>query len=272
MTVKREVTTARRRLEFMLRCCVRLLARPGLPDKDLREAIEKLLERVGPAEQRPDVLAELVRRGEYVPADGYPSQSMADSDIHGGFAQTGSTSTERAALRWASESAEDAAAAGRRVEPDDPERDVERDVAADALRELVVNIDGAAMFIGDADRSRKFLLSIQGRQHDPEDAQAPTRCALCPAIVTNVGDDRLRSLYCPACYKAWQRAGAPQDTVERRRFERERLAKLQDRGGALARVECPHICCPVDMRRSPGHDHFHTPDTCPSCAEVRKAG
>lgn len=271
MTIKRETIAARRRLEFALRCVVRLLARPGVPDKDLNQAINHMLERVGPGEDRPDVLAELVRRGEYVPADGYPAQSMADSDIHGGFAQTGSTSTERAALRWASESEEDARRNRRPVEADDPDRVVGRDVAAEKLRELVTSIDGAATALAHADRDRKFLLSIQWRQHDPEEADAPTRCSLCPAVVTNLGDDRLRSLYCPACYKAWQRAGAPQDPVERRRFETERLAKLQTRDGLREHVACPHPCCSAD-RRSVAHEHFHTPETCPSCAELSKAG
>lgn len=267
MSVKRETATARRRLEFMLRCCVRLLARPGVAEKDLNQAINTMLERVGPAERQPDVLAELVRRGEYVVADGYPAQSMADSDIHGGFAQTGSTSTERAALRWASPSAEEAAAKRQPVEADDPHRPIDRDPAADALERMVSSIDGAATAIAHADRDRKFLQSIQWRQPDPEAAHAPTTCSLCPRVVTNYGADRLKSLYCPACYKAWQRAGAPQDPSERRRFESDRLAKLQTR----ARVECEHICCPVDERRSVDHKHFHEPETCPSCAEVRSA-
>lgn len=270
MSVKRETATARRRLEFMLRCCVRLLARPGVAEKDLNQAINTMLERVGPAERETDVLAELVRRGEYVVADGYPAQSMADSDIHGGFAQTGSTSTERAALRWASPSAEEAAAKRQPVEPDDPDRVVDRDPAAEHLESLVTRIDAAATLFAHADRDRKFLLSIQWRQPDPEAIHAPTTCSLCPRVVTNYGADRLKSLYCPACYEAWRRAGAPQDPVERRRFETERLAKRQDR----ARVECPHVCCPIDTRRAVDHDgshHFHAPEDCPSCAEVRSA-
>lgn len=269
MSVKREIKHARRRLEFVLRCTVRLLAKPGTPDKDLNQAINALLARVGPAEDRPDVLAELVRRGEFVPADGYPSRSMADSDIHGGFAQTGSTSTERAALRWASEAEEEAVANRRPVEADDPNRVVDRDVAAEKLRDLVANIDSAATLLSHADRDRKFLVSIQWRQHDPEDADKPDSCGLCSTVVTKVGADRIKSGYCPACYEAWRRAGAPQDTVERRRFETERMAMLQAR--ERRPVTCDHICCPVDMRNSASHTHFKSPTECASCAEVRAA-
>lgn len=253
MSVSRETTAARRRLEFMLRACVRFLARPGTTDKEIRAAIEHLLARVGPTETgTPDVLAELVRRGEHVPHDGYPPQSMADSDIHGGFAQA--TPTEKRALRLATNDDE---------QPDDW-RETTRDTAADALRELVTNISAAASFLGDADTNRRFLLSIQWRQKDEEPVDT---CSLDGTVVTKLGADRIKGGYCPACYEAWRRAGAPRDPVERSQFERERLAKLQVR----ARAECEHVCCPVDERRSVDHKHFHEPDTCPSCAEVRSA-
>lgn len=271
MTVKRETAVARRRLEFILRATVRLLAKPGTLDRETNQAIERLLERVGPADGEMDLLAELLRRGEYVVADGYPPQSMADSDIHGGFAQVPGmdTPTEKRALRLASEADEDALNAGRAVKPDDFDQE-ERDVAADKLRELVSSIDGAATLLAHADRDRKFLLSIQWRQHNPEDADAPDKCSLCESVVTKIGSDRIKSGYCPACYEAWRRAGAPQDPVERRRFEQERLAKLRAREDGAGHVECPHACCPAD-RRAIEHSHFHAPDDCPACAAQREA-
>lgn len=277
MTVKTETTRARRKLEATLRACVRLLAKPGTTEKDMRGAIEHLLARVGPGvdsddKPLPDMLAELVRRGEYVAHDGYPSQSMADSDIHGGFA--GASPVEGRSLRLAAPSDEEARRKREPVRPDDW-AETERDVAADALRELVTNIDAAATFMGDADTTRRFLLSIQGRQRNPEAADEPDKCGLCEAVVTKVGNDRIRSGYCLACYTAWRDAGSPRDPVERSQFERDRLAKKNARlhvdPTAPAVCAYAHVCCSDDVRRSAEHRHWRSSAECADCAEVRAA-
>lgn len=250
MSVKREAVAARRKVVL------------------IRAVADALLAKAPGSEH--DMIEELIRRGQYVVADGYPTQSMADSDIHGGFAQTGSTSTERAALRLAAESDEDAETHDRDTRPDDW-RERERDVAGDALRELVSDIERAAFHMGDADQARKFLLSIQGRRHGRE--STVVNCPLCGGLVTNVGNDRIRSGYCLGCYSAWRDAGSPRDPVERSQFERDRLARLKvEQQQPDPHVACPHICCPVDVRRSPSHDHRFSPEECTSCELVRKAG
>lgn len=43
-------------------------------------------------------------------------------------------------------------------------------------------------------------------------------CLACEADVTGVGEDRIRSGYCPACYRKWLRDGRP----DRHRFEKSR--------------------------------------------------
>lgn len=254
MSVRREITMTRRRLT------------------EARTVIDRLLAHAdGTGKPGHDVLEELMRRGAHVVADGYPSQSMADSDIHGGFAQTGSTSTEKAALRWASESAEDAEAHGREVRPDDPNRHLERDVAGDALRELVSDIDRLAWHAANADNIRKLLVSIETRRYGRE--SGVVNCPLCGELVTNTGDDRIRSGYCRSCYDAWRRAGSPQDPVERHQFEREWLGKLAERKSVVPSsdpCEHGHLCCSRSLTAAM-HDHFRSPAECVDCAAVRGA-
>lgn len=48
-------------------------------------------------------------------------------------------------------------------------------------------------------------------------------CLICDRPCTGVGEDRLRSGYCPACRVAYQRAGSP-DRAEFQRHRREQLA------------------------------------------------
>lgn len=252
MSVRREITLTRRRL------------------LDTRAVIDALLAHAdGTGKPGWDVLEEIMRRAEFVVADGYPTQSMADSDIHGGFAQTGDTSTERAALRLASESDEEALAHFRQVQAD-VWRERERDVAGDALVELRSDVEHMAQLADNVDNCRKLVLSIQGRKRGRE--STVDNCPLCGGLVTNVGEDRIKAGYCPACYTAWRRAGSPRDSVERHQFERARLEALKlEQREPDRHVACEHICCPVDMRKSPSHEHFHPPASCPSCAEVSKA-
>lgn len=251
MSVKRETALARRRLV------------------EAKAAIDRLLAHAeGTGKPGHDVLEEIMRRGAFVISDGYPTQSMADSDIHGGFAQTGSTSTERAALRLAAESDEDAAAGGRSVRPD-TWAETERDLAGDVIRGLVTSIAEVGGILENVDRCRKVIFSIEGRHHGRE--STVVNCPLCTGLVTNVGEDRIKAGYCPACYTAWRRAGAPRDPVERSQFERARLEQVKvERQAPDPHVACSHACCPVD-RRAVSHEHFHVPEDCPSCAEVRKA-
>lgn len=262
MSVRREITTARRRL------------------LDARRAIETLLAHA-PGSGKPgwDMLEELLRRGAEVAAgDGYPTQSMSDGDVHGGFGQRvgSSTLTERAALRLASEDDETAERHGRDVQPDRWE-DHERDLAADLLRELVSDVARLALHADNIDNCRKVLLSIEGKGRRSDAAQPIGNCPLCAQMVTGIGEDRIKAGYCPACYSAWRRAGAPRDPVERGQFERARLAQLK-REAEAADVSPPpravgfaceqgHLCCSVSAE----HAHWHEPPTCPECSKARAA-
>ena len=248
MSVRREITTTRRRLV------------------EARAVIDRLLARAEGSDH--DVLEEIMRRGQYLVADGYPTQSMADSDIHGGFAQVGNTSTERAALRLASESEEDALAHLRAVQAD-LWRERERDPAADALRELVTDVSLIAQYAENVDNCRKLVLSIQGRRYGRE--ATVDNCGLCGGLVTNVAEDRIKAGYCVACYTAWRRAGAPRDPVARSQFERTRLEALKVEPPD-PHATCAHVCCPVELTGHTTADHFYEPETCPNCDEVRKAG
>lgn len=210
----------------------------------IKRAAEKLLE--------PDVLENLIRRGEHVVADGL--QSAGGEGVSG---SPQSTATERAALRLASPSEEEAAERGQEVKPD-TWQEREPDPAADALNELLSNIAHAALLMGDADGCRKYVLSIESRERGRQ--STVDSCQLCGAVVTNVGEDRLRSGYCCGCYSAWKRIGGPQDPIERRRFERERLDWLVEKGRT-----CEHLCCPITAP----HDHWKAPSECPDCAQKR---
>lgn len=169
----------------------------------------------------PGVLEEIFYRGSYVVADGFPTGT-------GGVGRgTTQTATERAALRLASPSEEEAAERGLEVRPDTWE-EREPDPVADALRELTTNADAAQTYMHDARQCRDFVISVEARIRGKQ--SSANTCSLCDVVVTGVGEDRLRSLYCPACFSAWRRAGYPHEHAERRKFEGERqkfLAKKQ---------------------------------------------
>lgn len=166
----------------------------------------------------PGVLEEVFIRGSYVVADGFPPGT--DGTRRGST----QTSTERAALRLASPSDEEAQAKEQEVKPD-TWQEREPDPVADALRELVSMAEHAQFYMRDAKQCRDYVVSVEARIRGKQ-SSADT-CALCEEVVTGVGEDRLKNLYCPACYKAWQRADYPHEHRERRRFEDERRKWLR---------------------------------------------
>lgn len=190
MSVSRELTTARQRL------------------KTIRTLANELL-RASERDPSIDVLEDLMRRGEHVVADGYPTGSLGGG-VSGGGAES-STSTERAALRLASPAVDE----GEDGKPDEWEE--QRDLVSDALRELVLNIDLAFGNMRDSDDIRRLILSVHERvaqrQADLGD------CEGCGRTVLKSADDPMVSGYCPECFAAWEAAGRP----ERVEFNRTRV-------------------------------------------------
>lgn len=189
MSVPRELTRARQQLKQ-----IRTLANELLKASERDSSI--------------DVLEDLMRRGEHVVADGYPTSSLGGG-VSGGGAES-STSTERAALRLASPAVDE----GEKGEPD--EWTEQRDLVSDALRELVLNIDLAATTMRDNDDVRRLILSVHERvakrQADLGD------CEGCGRTVLKNAEDPMVSGYCPECFAAWEAKHRP----ERIEFNRTR--------------------------------------------------
>lgn len=171
----------------------------------------------------PGVLEEVFYRAYYPVADGFPPGS--DGVGRGGT----QTATERAALRLAAPSEEEVAAkiakGGEAEVKPDTWTEREPDPVADALRELTNMAEHAQLYLRDAKQCRDYVVSVEQRRRGHE-SSADT-CSLCEVVVTGVDEDRLKNLYCPACYKAWQRADYPHEHAERRKFEDERRKWLK---------------------------------------------
>ena len=135
----------------------------------------------------PHVLGELERRGRETAApDGFPSGGDGT-----GRASSTTSGTERAALQRFG-----------RVRPDATY------LAFLSMRNNLDKVWEQLIRIEDA------WISVQ--VSDAQKRERQTSLAICEACgrddVTNVGEDRIRSGYCPACYQAWNRAGR-QDRV-----------------------------------------------------------
>lgn len=132
----------------------------------------------------------LFRRDEHAAtADGYPSSSMGGDGRGGGD----SSSTETAALA-----------------------DVRYDSVHDDAINCRSNVDDAINALLRAVRNTQH--AAKKGKHNPEEHGPAGVCLACYRDVTGTPIDRLRSGYCPTCYRAWLRAGKP----DRFRFERER--------------------------------------------------
>lgn len=80
---------------------------------------------------------------------------------------------------------------------------------------------------------RDYVMALHGERRGRESSlQGECRC--CDRAVAGTSSDRLKSGYCPACYKAWERDGRPGADPQlpglvRRRWERDRRARLRER-------------------------------------------
>lgn len=218
MSVPREVTLARSRLKTTLRATARLLGRlqydpdenpDGLTEDELTKAIDQMLGRIGPTDGDVDQLEEVMRRGAFVIADGYPTSSLGQG-VSGGGAET-ATATERAALRLASPAVDE----GETGKPDEWQE--ERDLVGDALRELVLNVDLTHRHMRDNDDICRLIFSVEKRMHGrPVDLG---ECDCCGRVVLKTPEDPMESGYCVECFAAWVAAGRP----ERIEFNRTRV-------------------------------------------------
>jgi hypothetical protein len=74
--------------------------------------------------------------------------------------------------------------------------------------------------------ARKAVSRLKRLQRNPTaDDLDGHHCTCCGALITGVGEDRLRSGYGPACYNAWVRRGRP----DRASFEAQRRAELDEK-------------------------------------------
>lgn len=150
-------------------------------------------------------LSELVRRRQHdAGRDGYPSTSMGGGSSGG----TTSSSTETAAL-------------GRPIQ--DPLAGY-----IDQIFDLVRKVDEQMTLAGNCLANvRSTEAQMRGRQSTLED------CDCCNRPITGVGDDRRRSGFCPACYKAfrnWRTTAL--DSTARPTFVAERRKKIAEKASA----------------------------------------
>lgn len=100
--------------------------------------------------------------------------------------------------------------------------DGDRDPVRQAVKMMVANLMLALRGLRAADGARARALGDVADEQladiIPITAAGAGICGACKETVTGKGDDRLRSGYGPACYKAWLRAGRP----DRGAFETDR--------------------------------------------------
>jgi hypothetical protein len=160
-------------------------------------------------------LEDLLRRAQYVASDGYPAQSMGESDVHGG---RGGDPV----------GAKVAADAGGRDEEPDTWRSL-ADPVGEALAQLFGNLVEIAGLVRVIDRKRAYVLAagdaLKGRQ--PVGGGV---CDVCGRVVAGTEDDRLRGVgggrACDTDRKAWERGGRPLAGPGFEQWKRDRQAEL----------------------------------------------
>lgn len=159
---------------------------------------------------RAPALLERNERGGSAERDGFPS----GGDSGGGSRSSDRTSsTERTVLE--------------RLADEEPDRRVEQDQVAAAVRALKKHLD---------DATKSLLLALAQvalgehlASHDGRHSNAPTPCLGCDRIVFCTTEDPLRSGLCGACSTAWYRWKASEEgegrVADRSRFCRTRRAE-----------------------------------------------
>lgn len=150
--------------------------------------------------------------------DGFPTNTRYGPRTGAGLRQDSdgepeqATSTERAALRLVD-------GGGPR---DTQQRACER--IGQAFRTIWAEIDAA-------EKSWDVILHASDVIREREAQSTLGTCQACLADdIPNVGEDRIRSGYCPACYRAWLRTDTGQGRQDRLAFEarRRRLELVND--------------------------------------------
>ena len=123
------------------------------------------------------------------------------------------------------------------VEVQEPTPDTWLAAGEDRVATLLELLDReTAALVNSARRVAGIRRLIEGRGDARVGRQSSLQadCLACECPVTGVGDDRLRSGYCPACHRAWLRfavaeAGAGRDPVHEvfRRLRRASIASSQ---------------------------------------------
>lgn len=142
-------------------------------------------------------------------ADGYPGATMGDGGSRGTSLLT---SVEAAADKAFPQQRADGTWTTPRPEADPIAECYEN--AWGYIQQAVQSIGAATTHLDNADR-----LSTIATRATMGGAGA---CLACHTDVSGAAHDRLRSGYCAACYRAWDRAGRPERAV----WERERRAYL----------------------------------------------
>ena len=102
-----------------------------------------------------------------------------------------------------------------------PDRDVVLDLAWDAVGYAQQMAHSWGALLGVLDRTDR-LATPSGK----EQTAGAGPCLACDTDVPGTAENRLRSGYCPACRKAWERAGCP----DRSSFRSMRQARLKETG------------------------------------------
>jgi hypothetical protein len=180
--------------------------------KRRRDAVRELLD-----ELTDEALAEVLRRGQMKPRDGYPSSTLGGS----GRGTSEHTPTEAAALAGLAVADDDAIRNGEEVRSDqwdrhDSPHDPIGDAAANLMRALL-EMHARAIT---AERAVKYVINAGDRRRK---YQLGGDCRCCGREVQGGTADPVRSGYCATCGKRWERAGRP----DRGAWEREQRAEAQ---------------------------------------------
>lgn len=153
--------------------------------------------------------------------DAWPHIAKIANDMQRGYPTRGDASSTTDSGRYST--VEHFALQGAPENPGDPWHTPD-DPAAEARQWMADVRKLFAALIKLANDGRRIVEEIERRNAALGNQPAPTRtpgggdCTACGRYVSGATDDRLRSGYCDACRKAWERAGRP----DRAAFENER--------------------------------------------------
>lgn len=101
------------------------------------------------------------------------------------------------------------------------------DPSPEWLEQLTTRATHAAVAVAELSAVVHLLGTITSSQPVKPGTSGQGNCLICDRVCTGIGEDRLRSGYCPACRVAYKRAGSP-DRAEFMRQRRDQLAAPDD--------------------------------------------